>query len=297
MNPIHAMLKPLLNGYEIGMQTGDVVRALHNLNCYLQAAMVAGRSLTVLEADCRMFVRQMREFKQDLLEKFSSCLWQMVLNLMGHSKNTTVLTGEAMEEETEIETSLHQAMFQTYKLQLYVWFGDHEQGAELAISKGDSFMKASPGSSLCYIDNFMRGISLFHMARSTKKAKYKKHAKLVLAKVRKWVEKGNPNVVHHEALLEAEMAALRGKKYNARKQYEIATVLASRQGFIHDAAMANERYGEFLLNDMLDREEAAYRLEEAVKLYKEWGAHAKADILLEKYADLWPKPSQVVTMG
>jgi hypothetical protein len=61
--------------------------------------------------------------------------------------------------------------------------------------------------------------------------------------------------------------------------------------------MANERFGEFLLNDMLDREEAVYRLEESIKLYKEWGAHAKADILLKKYADLWPKPSKVMTMG
>ena len=289
------MLTPLKQGYEIGMKTGEVNRGLHNYSCYLEAALVAGRPLTAIRTECCMVVQQIREFKQETLEKYSSMLWQTVLNLTGKSKNVTILTGEAMEEDTvtEIETSLHKALFQCYKLQLYVWFGEHERAAELAISKGDSFMKASPGSCLCYTDNFMRGIALFQMARETKKVEYKKHARLVLKQICKWVEKGNPNVVHHKALLEAEMAALLGKKDKARKQYENATMTASRRGFIQDAAMANERYGEFLLNDTLDREEAAYRLENAVKLYKEWGAHAKVDSLRDKYAALWPLPSVI----
>ena len=88
----------------------------------------------------------------------------------------------------------------------------------------------------------------------------------LLKLTRKWVERGTPNVRHHEALPEAEFAMLRGKPRVACKQYAIAVVLAARQGFVQDAALANEQYCIFLLRDVGDEEEATYRPKEAVKL-------------------------------
>jgi hypothetical protein len=76
-----------------------------------------------------------------------------------------------------------------------------------------------------------------------------------------------------------------------------ALKMALRQGFIHDAALANERYGDFLLFEVGDREEAVSRLEEVVKLYEEWEARAKANRLLQKYKELWNFPSTVVCSG
>ena len=53
-----------------------------------------------------------------------------------------------------------------------------------------------------------------------------------------------------------------------------------------DAAVAKERYGDFLLCDMKDEEAAAYAIRKAVGLFTEWGAIAKVDQLSEKYSTL-----------
>lgn len=137
------------------------------------------------------------------------------------------------------------------------------------------------------MDNLCRGISLFDMARKTQKKKYKQEAVKVLAMVKEHVKKGALNVYHHEALLEGEYAALNGDSEVARHHYGRATVLAGRRGFLQDSALANERFGLYLLKDLSDTEEATYRLEQAAKLYKEWGARSKANLLTEEYGYLW----------
>jgi hypothetical protein len=128
---------------------------------------------------------------------------------------------------------------------------------------------------------FLICISLFAMARKTRERKYTNLAKKSLASIKDWAEKGNPNVVHCKSLLEAELAALNGRQHAAKKHYEVAAMLAGRGGFVRDAALANERYGEFLIEDESDREEAAFRFQEASKLYLEWEARAKAGLLSE----------------
>ena len=144
-------------------------------------------------------------------------------------------------------------------------------------------------------DMFLKGISLFAMARKTRKRKYTNLAKKSLASIKDWAEKGNPNVKHCESLLEAELAALNGRKHVAKKHYEVAAILAGRGGFVRDAALANERYGEFLLEDMCDREDAAFRFQEAIKLYLEWEARAKAELLSAKYGYLWSTPPKEIS--
>jgi hypothetical protein len=137
------------------------------------------------------------------------------------------------------------------------------------------------------MDNLCRGISLFDRARKTKRSKYKQEALKVLATVKDHVKKGTLNVYHHEALLEGELAALNGDSDVARHHYGRATVLAGRRGFLQDSALANERFGIYLLKDLSDTEEGSYRLQQAAMLYREWGARAKANLIIEEYGYLW----------
>ncbi len=87
--------------------------------------------------------------------------------------------------------------------------------------------------------------------------------------------------------MEDKLAEHKGQKHEEKKHYEKAEMLAGRGGFVKDAALANERYGEFLLEDMSDRKEAAFRFQEAIKLHLEWEAQAKAELLSAKYEYLW----------
>ena len=59
--------------------------------------------------------------------------------------------------------------------------------------------------------------------------------------LRVWLKKGpNPNLVHSMHLLEAEKAALQGKKAEAEYNFKRAISVATKNGFLHDKALAHD---------------------------------------------------------
>jgi hypothetical protein len=92
------------------------------------------------------------------------------------------------------------------------------------------------------------------MARDTKRRKFIRPAKKLRYRVKAWVTKGNPDAKHSEAFLDAETAALKGKLQIAENHYQSALTIATRDGFMHDAALASELvYGEFALHELSDK--------------------------------------------
>jgi hypothetical protein len=78
--------------------------------------------------------------------------------------------------------------------------------------------------------------------------------------------------------LDAEADALRGPKFHSTitSRFEAAIQYSGKCGLMHDRALAHERYSEYLsrLGAVRD-EDASFQLNEAMRLYEEWGAHAK----------------------
>ena len=146
---------------------------------------------------------------------------------------------------------------------------------------------------MCYYEALCKGVSSFAAARQTGKRKYERVGRQVHRRVKSWIEKGNPNLGHIDTLLEAEHAALRGKKFVARQKYELAILLSARGGLLLDTGFAAERFGEFYLEHG-ETEEAIFRLKQAMKYFREVGADGKARHLEEKHAKLWPPPAGVV---
>jgi hypothetical protein len=248
----------------------------------------------------------MKELHEEHTADLTSIFWQMILNLTGRSAHGSVLRGDVLVDSQKIHSvddhdPLLLAFYKALQTQLYVIFGEHEKGASLALglTRDQLLSKVTCGYPITMGDTFNRGVCLFAMARKTKKRKYARRAKAIRSQIKSWVNQGNPDVRHYLALLDAEMAALSGKIQSAEKYFQDAVITAARGGFVHDAALASERYGEFLLNDKpqpceLDKQEALYRFGEAVKYYSDWGAVSKVESLQTKYADLWKPPEEVV---
>jgi hypothetical protein len=106
-------------------------------------------------------------------------------------------------------------------------------------------------------------------------------------------------VTQFDSLLDAEAESLRGDHYNACRHYEAAVLYAGRRGWRQDQALAHERYGTHLSRleaggDRHDhdhhRNDAHFHLREAVKLYDEWGAHAKVDLMRRAHSSLGQVP-------
>jgi hypothetical protein len=205
--------------------------------------------------------------------------------------------GEALLDLEEFfhrgDSQILVASIQAQQSHMYAIFGEHKKGADLSISNGYDMATLSVGSPMYQVSLFFGGISSFEMARKTKERKYKKNANKIHSTIKSWVRKGNPNALRYDRLLDAEKAAIDGKSKAAHNHYQSAVVLAARGGYVNDAALANERYGEYLLHVMLDKQAAVFRLEEAIKFYSEWGALKKVELLREQYADLWQKPTEI----
>ena len=229
----------------------------------------------------------MRELKRETQATFSEIFWQTALNLMGDNSNKDpcVLKGEALPDPDVIlndhDNPVPRAIYNVQQSRLCSIFGKHDQGANQAI-RVPPLSEESPGSSLIMGSLFTDAISLFAMARKTRKGKYSKPAEQIRSKIKTWSKKGNPNVLHYSELLDAEHKAFKGKLSIARNYYQSAITIAIRGGFIHDAALANERYAITAL-ELNDEDEAIYRLKESIKLYKEWGAQKKVDCIRSEY--------------
>jgi len=235
----------------------------------------------------------MIEFKRETCYTDICIYLEAIQNLMGHSEGrSTKLKSEKHFLSQKDHTVL--GVFHSFQCILFLYFGEYEKGANLAIERGDTYSKGVPGHVWIMIETFVRGMSLYAMARKTKKRIYRRHAKKVHKMIKSWVRKGNPNVKHYDLLFNAESAALEGKLDAAEGWYQSAIVSAARQGRTHECALASERYGEFLLDERNDRDEARHKFDDALRRYGEWGAAKKVNMLREKHQDLWQKPTEIV---
>jgi hypothetical protein len=93
-------------------------------------------------------------------------------------------------------------------------------------------------------------------------------------RLRYWARSG-PDFVHMARMLDAELAWLRHQHARARDLFGEAVQGALEQGFIHHAALAQERRAR-LLSEIRRDTEASIALGQAVALYRQWGAETKA---------------------
>ena len=294
--PLQSCLSPLLESFTAGMRSGNTVFAHLSLMArHVELPFQIGTPLEQLLSRIPDCMCRMEEFQQRDAVLHLQVYWQMILNLRGRNVNeTTELRGEVFDlDYFTSKSEMQQCHVNLARLELLVFYGKFDRAADLAIRVGDSYTKITAGKAFSMMETFHRGVALYAMARknnysTTKKKRiYTKNAKRILKTFDQWIKRGNPNVQHYHCLLAAEHAALEGRHEKAEVLYKDAIILAARPGHIHDAALFNERFADYLLvrkasigNDSVRfKEEAQYRLGEAIRYYNEWGATVKVQML------------------
>jgi hypothetical protein len=112
---------------------------------------------------------------------------------------------------------------------------------------------------------------------------FQKFQRLLVA----WTKKGDPNTLHLVYLLDAEVLTTKKNvsSMDVQQIYHQSIAQARRSGFIQDAALANERLGEYFLS-VQDRDWAQYYLRNAKILYYDWGAKRKVQLMEQRYGSL-----------
>ena len=307
-HPLQYQVRHLIEGYKRCMDVGNTNIAVHNIFGMICIVFISGK-LATLEEDARIYLPQIKALHgNENMAAFITIMWQAASNLMNPDGNTTVLTGIAMDESelvSHVKTDSEAVFYRSVKNRLLLYFEEYEAAAKLALERGDEYVKGFMGTPMGSTDVFVRGMALYAMARECLHRrrpylwiKYRRHANRARSTVRSFVMNGNPNAVHYLKLLDAEHLSCsfisqgRNNNRNIKKKhieqvsklYTEAVKMSVRGGFIQDAALAKERYANYIL-DFYRREEKVHAisvLQESCELYKEWGAQHKVQMLRAK---------------
>ncbi|MCJ8008840.1 AAA family ATPase [Lederbergia wuyishanensis] len=134
-----------------------------------------------------------------------------------------------------------------------------------------------------YIDLWMT--KMYENATMYEKRGYQKQIKKHLALWKKWSRHSPSNYEHKYLLVKAEEAKLKSDFVNASKYYDKAIMMAQKNGFIQDTAIANECAGRYYLSQDMPFVAKAY-LNAAILAYENWGATRKARLIKDEYQNL-----------
>ena len=269
---------------------------------YIMGKFMLGSPIQPMMNDLEAYAKQMKELKRDIVVAYSHMMHQALSNCAGreNADDPTRLSGDCVSAEKCHEYAQNVSLRDGY-LQwsgfLQTLFGEHEEVAKTVLKVGHDYLeKAKPAAMTIMWDSFLKGLSCLVAAQETGNKKYAKIGTAIRNKIKQWADQGNPNVKHYVVLLDAELSALNDNLPNAVRHYQYAIIMAGRGGYLHDAALASERYADFQLKRKGDEDEAEYRIGKAIGYWREWGALAKVEQLERKYPSLVPQPDQIVSI-
>jgi hypothetical protein len=129
--PLKDILKPLLEGYKIGVTTGTLYGAFFCVAFYVEFCFWTGVELTALHLDCETYLKQMEDFEAMKHAAFLNSTRHMIARLIG-------ITDDSEEDDFEaffLEKNDIPMMCALRRVQIYVgcFLGEHRKVAELCL--------------------------------------------------------------------------------------------------------------------------------------------------------------------
>jgi predicted ATPase len=123
-NPLRDSIKPLLEAYKIGLETGDLEFAAFSANVYSICSFNSGMELVDVEKELSKYDKTIRKLSQDTSLNYQRILHQSVLNMRGMSQHPCQLTGSAYDENKMLPVHKKandiNAIFNMYFYLLYI---------------------------------------------------------------------------------------------------------------------------------------------------------------------------------
>jgi PAS domain S-box-containing protein len=290
---VSSTLKPLREGYQSGLETGDLEFASYCgcFECY--HSYFLGKELSGLEQEMATYSHTIHQLRQERTFNYNELFRQIVLTLLDRSENRCHLIGEAFNEEQLLPLLLQandrEFIHQVYlnKLILCYLFEDLTE----AIANAEKAEKYLDGVTALLVfpifhfyDSLARLAVLADVEKSEQDAWIKKIADNQL-KLKNCAHHAPMNYLHKFHLVEAERSRVLGSYIEAMDYYDRAIDGAAENGYIQEEALANELAGAFYL--FLGREKIAKTyMQNAHQCYKKWGAMAKVKDLERRYSQL-----------
>jgi len=291
--PLSNTLPFFREGYQSGLETGDLEWGGICAVLYLMHAWFAGKELSDLSREGAVICTHFAQLRQKTMSKLGAIFQQAILNLLGNTTEAWRFTGETFNEEEDMPIFLEsgnqtaRCYFYVSKLVLCYLFGQFEEAIASA-STLEKYLGAATGMSL--IPVFHTYDSLAHLAIYSQVSEAEQQGILqrVTAhqeKVEHWADCAPANQLHKFYLVGAEQHRVLGNKLEAIEHYDRAILLAKDNKYLQEEALANELAAKFYLDWGKEKVAQAY-MQDAYYCYARWGAKAKIDDLEKRYPQL-----------
>ncbi|HEY9626963.1 MAG TPA: AAA family ATPase [Coleofasciculaceae cyanobacterium] len=287
------ILKPLLEGYQSGLETGDLEHAAYCAYAYCAQSYRTAKQLVEVERDAATYSEAIRQIKQKTVLTWIQVIQQTVLNLMKSSVNPTRLIGEVYNEENRLPQQAAandgSGIFYVYfnKLFLCYLFSEYAQAVENS-AMAERYLihiTATPFEPLYYFYSSLARLATYPGSSAQTQEEILKKVAVSQEQMKQWADYAPMNHLHKYYLVQAEIARVVGQLLEAEEFYEQAIQGSKDNSYLQEEALAYELAAKFYLN--LGREKFAQTyMKEAHYCYDRWGAKAKVKDLENRYPQL-----------
>lgn len=293
LEPAQKTLNSLQETYIIGLETGDLEYGAYASMFYCFQALLSGRELKKLKLEMESYSDILLQLGQERALVIHQSFYDGILNLVDEVNYSDFIDEIDNKQLESINNKNNQderaAFFNLYfvKLMLCYLFGNYSQAIANA-KLAEQYIDASISSPV--IPNFYFYDSLARLALVIYNPKLGSNLTINKIysnqkKLQKWASLAPDNYLHKFYLVEAERLKAINKYTQAIDYYNKAIKLASKNGYLHEEALAHELTAKFYLTH--DAEIAAQaHMTNAYHFYRQWGANSKIRELESKYPNL-----------
>jgi predicted ATPase/signal transduction histidine kinase len=290
---IRDTLNPLQDGYQSGIENGDLEFAGYSALTYCEYSYFIGQPMTELDQKMASYIQALDQLKQVVSVNWLKIYLQSVRNLNSTCPHPERLIGQVYDESKTLPL-LQQAndrygLFNLYtnKVVLAYLFQDFYQATESA-TLAEQYLDGATGHvgvAILHFYNSLARLMLYPHVANSEQADILNKVAANQEKMKLWADHAPMNYLHKFYLVEAERHRVQGSYLEAMDYYDRAITTAKENEYINEEALANELAFKFYLEWGKDKIAQVY-LTDAYYGYARWGAKAKVEDLERRYSQL-----------
>lgn len=284
--------------YKVSLETGDIVWGVWAVTYQLWTQLIIGNRLPEVFENSEKYLKFIEETNDRNMITGYRTLQQMVLNLQGLTDSPITLNSPGYDETTTLEfwadNKFYVGMNWFWMLKSLILFLQEDYESALIVARksdetiGTNFGFFSITQHYFYYSLILS--ALYPKVPEEEKASLWNSLHQNRTHLKLWAETGKENFLHKYLLVEAEIARISDRPFEAMELYDQAIASAQEQGYLQIEAIANELAAKFYWG--LGRIKIAKTyLTDARYHYSLWGATAKVQQLDKTYPDLLVRAS------
>ncbi|EIJ42166.1 putative ATPase [Beggiatoa alba B18LD] len=285
-------LAPLLEAYQVGVDTGELEFAGYSIFMYCNYSFFAGHTLEELTQETAKYVMAIDQIQQQTPLYYNQIVLQTILNLRGaNEQQPWLLVGEAYDETKMLPIHTHAnditalAFLYVHKIMLCYWFERYDLVVNYAEQVNPMGIASMFHSTVFHFYSALARLALMQTGDKKAQQQYARALRENVRNIKTWAKHAPMNNAHRYALIQAEQARLDKNIPKTIQYYKQAMTLAKKNHFRHEEGLICERYAHFW-QQQADSNISATYIKEAFYLYQLWGATAKLEVLKLRYPEL-----------